>query len=323
MKFKPLHIYALLFALVLTGVASVSAFNRSGMFATAEVATEPASMEVAASGVADVYISPSGNDSNSCTSAQPCQTLTRGVAMTNDMKTLQLAAGTYDSTVPVQIRKSIAITGPRSAVVTAEMNISGGAIVYIGGITIRQISKPLNNYNDAWEQFAQIMVRGGGTLWLTAIAGEWQSGNKSMIQTGRGTVYLRAKDDNVSIDYSGNTTAPAVLEIYYDSYFWASTWPGYNLTVKGGSKTVLYASASRVSWLGGTLQGGGGTATSHVVLAARTSDLLFNASGGTTIIRNGNKGIELTMGSEAYVDPTVSFISITTPKRASSGSSFK
>ncbi|HSS42858.1 MAG TPA: right-handed parallel beta-helix repeat-containing protein [Solirubrobacterales bacterium] len=58
---------------------------------------------------AALYLSPSGSDSNACTSAKPCKTLNRAYRLAAPGQTVELAAGTYaDTSLPVDSSKTSA-----------------------------------------------------------------------------------------------------------------------------------------------------------------------------------------------------------------------
>lgn len=65
----------------------------------------------------DIFVSPSGSDSNSCTTAgSPCQTIQGGVDKASAGQTISVAAGSY--TGAVVIDKALTLNGARAGVST-------------------------------------------------------------------------------------------------------------------------------------------------------------------------------------------------------------
>jgi chitodextrinase len=118
-----------------------AAGNRSG------TATTPASTSACPPpSSANVYVSPSGSDSNACTQAAPCKTFDRAYRVAQPGDTIQLAGGTYpDQTINVDTSK----VGASADVVfqpaaTATVTINGDLNVYGSHIDFRGSASPYN-----------------------------------------------------------------------------------------------------------------------------------------------------------------------------------
>lgn len=93
----------------------------------------------------DVYVSPQGNDSNTCTSSAPCKTIQKGVNTVQPGGVLHILAGTYSESVTVS----------KTGTPAAPIRIQGeGAVLSNGG------SGAFSVNNSQWVTFEGLSIRG-------------------------------------------------------------------------------------------------------------------------------------------------------------------
>jgi hypothetical protein len=93
----------------------------------------------------DLYVSPTGNDTNPCTATAPCKTIQKGVNMLQAGSMLHILAGTYSEAVSVS----------KSGTQAAPIRIVGeGAVLQNGGIGAFLIS------NSNWVSFEGLTITG-------------------------------------------------------------------------------------------------------------------------------------------------------------------
>lgn len=98
----------------------------------------------------DVYVSPSGNDSNACTSAAPCRTIQKGVNTVNPGGTLYILPGTYSESISFSRQgtqsQPIRIVGQQAVLSNGgqlAFSVSNSQWVTFEGLTIKGYSLSL------------------------------------------------------------------------------------------------------------------------------------------------------------------------------------
>lgn len=80
----------------------------------------------------NVFLSPSGSDSNPCTQAAPCRSLQRGATVAQSGQTVSLASGTYPAQNLSNVQKAVTFQGPAK--------IQDLGVTCTTGVTLRDIS---------------------------------------------------------------------------------------------------------------------------------------------------------------------------------------
>lgn len=180
----------------------------------------------AASSTLSVYVSPSGNDGNACTSASPCATFQRGYNLAQPGQVVEVAGGTY----PFQQM----VYAPKSSAEPITIRAAAGETVTIGGLAIGQdlynstVLAPTNVV------FDRIRMTGNLTVWGSA--------DGLTFQNGAGRKFDIWGAQNVKLLY--NDWGPARCLVGGDSTTRAGSGkrapgqpdqPATNILVEGGS----------------------------------------------------------------------------------------
>jgi len=182
----------------------------------------------------DIYVSPTGNDANACTSSAPCKTIRRGVNVVQPGGVLHLLAGTYSESVsfskvgtqaqPIRIVGEGAVLSNGGQIA---FNVSNSQWISFEGLTIRGYT--LNNFevtnshyltfkNNSFEYtFAAVMIKNGvshvlvennemyqtypaGSTWSSLKGSKYEGGGVFASSGGQGMYIIRGNNFHDSMN---------------------------------------------------------------------------------------------------------------------------
>ena len=228
--------------------------------------------------------------------------------------TVTLPPGTHDCDHPIILTRDITIKGDNFTVVQAEFHITSGATVHIIGPLLHQVYKPdtppPGDSSPIMIQDAQIMVRGGASLWLDDLTADADiTAHKGFVHAVGSSVYLRAQNAPMVVKYGAVTPAIAI-RAYYGSYLMMASFSATNrVTVyTSGIPSGVYIASSQLTMLQATIASTGAANTQCLSLARSSLVSIHGASAFYTC----QLGITYQHGARAWVDPAVTYFQVPT-----------